>query len=73
MGLIPPPFPLNEEQFKKRWNEGKRTMRELDPALYNWYESGRRQRQAVLISAIVSAIVLFLFIMGLIIYAAITR
>ena len=40
---VPPP-PVPPDLFEKRWKEGKRTLRELDPALWEWKEKNRKMR-----------------------------
>ncbi len=36
MGMTTPPRALTKEKFYKAWNEGKRTMKEIDPEFYKW-------------------------------------
>ena len=36
MGCIPPPPALTPAEFKRRWDSGARTMRDLDPSLAEW-------------------------------------
>jgi hypothetical protein len=40
MILTPPPPSLTPEQFKRAMSEGKRTLAEIDPELWKWYQSG---------------------------------
>jgi hypothetical protein len=42
MGKTLPPPPLNKIKFRKRWNEGKRTLAELDPVFWQWHLSNQR-------------------------------
>lgn len=43
MGYVPPPRPLSREEFQKRWDEGARTMRDLDPAFFKWQQNSKRR------------------------------
>ena len=43
MGWVPPPRPLTQEEFHKRYEDGARTMEELDPELHAWNLAMRRQ------------------------------
>ncbi len=69
MGIAPPPPPISNEEFNKRWEAGARTMKELDPNLVKWFESGKRQQAIVLFISIG----LFLFTMCCILYALLSR
>ena len=42
MGVVPPPNPLGQKEFKKRWDAGARTMKELDPEFCKWCEKQQK-------------------------------
>lgn len=44
MGFVPPPRPLTENEFTKRWNTGARTLEELDTNLMKWKENNNKPR-----------------------------
>ena len=44
MGCRIPPLALSPEEFQRRIDGGAKTMREIDPALYEWLDAGRRLR-----------------------------
>lgn len=43
MGLSIPPLQPSPEEFKRRYDAGARTLRELDPEFCNWLERQNRQ------------------------------
>ena len=69
MPCPPPPFPLSEEEFDKRWKAGARTMEELDPALMAWCNQGVWLQRFVFCVSIG----LLLFTIGLIVYCIATK
>ena len=68
MGFVPPPLELTPEEFKRRWEAGARSMRELDPAFCEWFEQGERDRKRILIAigmaigALIVVLILKLFL-----------
>ena len=36
MGFMPPPKPLTKKEFNRAISEGKRTLAEIDPNLWEW-------------------------------------
>ena len=44
MSFIPPPPPLNYQDWKKQYDKGYRTLEELDPEFAKWSKSNRKQQ-----------------------------
>ena len=64
MGFVPLPRPLTKEEFDKAYNNGARTMREIDPQLGEWADMMNRQTKyqiAALCSVPVGVIIIICF------------
>ncbi len=58
MGCRIPPLALSKEEFKRRIEGGAKTMREIDPALYEWSDAGRRLHVFALYCLLLGAVVI---------------
>lgn len=58
MAYVPPPRALTPEEFKRRWDSGERTMREIDPSLAKWVEQNSRQHRLNLLLLCVGSLFL---------------
>lgn len=59
MGIIVPPKPPSKEELNERIKNGARTMKELDPAFYEYCKQGERFRKfAIIIVALTGVVVL---------------
>lgn len=66
--ISPPPPPVPRSLWNKRWAEGKRTIKELDPAFYAWHERASRQNMLMHIGLATGAV---LMVIGSIVWALI--
>ncbi len=62
------PRPLTAAEFQRRWREGKRTLPELDPDFWAWYQRSRRLNLFAIAAAWPAGVV-FLIALLLVIWA----
>ena len=59
MGIIVPPRPPSKEELNERIKNGAKTMKEIDPALYEYCKQGEQFRKfAIIIVALTGVVVL---------------
>jgi len=58
MGFAAPPNALTKKQFDKAIAEDKRTLKEIDPALYKWQERNRKANKIGMIVLAIGTIIL---------------
>ena len=58
MARLPPPPALSPEEFKRRWDSGARTMRDLDPSLAKWAENNARMARFNIVALTVGVLIL---------------
>ena len=67
MATLPPPNPISQKEFNKRWDAGARTMRELDPGFADWCDDptgcGKFQLICLLLSAVIVIITSVIMVM----------
>jgi hypothetical protein len=63
MGQIPAPPPLSKEEFEKRIKNGAKTLEEIDPEFWKWYQEGQKYRLMTTIMVISAILVLMVTIM----------
>lgn len=59
--MLPPPAPPDREELRRRWANGARTMRELDPELWAWHCSRRRLGRIVGVTVVIGVGLVFAF------------
>lgn len=67
MAPIPPPPALTPEEFKRRWDSGARTMRDLDPSLAKWIDNNRFLARTNVVALTVGAVVLLVMLILLVV------
>lgn len=45
MGFTPPPPPIKQAEFERRYRAGARTLEEVDPVLFQWRDRNRSFRR----------------------------
>ncbi len=56
MGFVPPPLQITSEEFHKRWIAGARTLKDIDPALYEWNRRCERMPKLLIVGSIIAII-----------------
>lgn len=59
MGWVPPPPPLSQKEFDRRWDAGARTIEQLDPALAQWAKDRRTDQKFAVATILFALPVLF--------------
>lgn len=59
MPCPPAPWPPPESVLRKRWANGARTVRELDPEFAEWCDARRREAKFALVTCVFGTIALF--------------
>ena len=67
MSYIVPPAPISREEFNRRYAEGARTWRELDPQLAQWYDQ-RRLQHKIQFWVIGIGVLLLVILMGVVMW-----
>lgn len=62
MGYVPPPLPITDATFQKRWDAGARTLEELDPNLFRWLRTQEKMRRFQLATIVIGLVWMAWFI-----------
>lgn len=68
MGFTMPPPPITQEDFRKRWEAGARTMAEIDPALAAWEKRNKDEARFQLICIMVGIVCIGLTVLMIVIW-----